>query len=390
MPRISEPRPGEPISLVQNASGHVYRAIVDTSTPGQPRRQVRRTFPTLSAAREWVRSTREAVAKGSYLADSKITLAQLADDWLASKRDVRPITLNGYRGALRPAVDLLGSRGVQTLSRRDIEQLVSWASEAGGKSGRPLSQRSVSYMIITLRQVLDFALDAGLVPANVAARVQAPRRTAADHKPRTVWTPGELITFREVADRDPWAGVWRLVLSGLRRSEVLGLAWDHVDLDAGTVTITAGRVLLARGETSTDEPKSSASRRTVPVEAMHPGSVALLRALRASQAADRLAAGTAWHGSDLVVIDGIGRPAHPDAVTDGWRRLCREAGVTETGTHAIRHALATSLHGVGVAPADASTLLGHEVGTHLAHYVVSSQAGAVRAADSLGRLLAEG
>jgi integrase len=342
----------------------------------------------LTAARDWVRSTREQVATGSYLADSNVTLAQLADDWLASKRDVRPITLAGYANAIRPALDRLGTRPVQTITRRDVEEVVTWSSSSGGKWGGPLSQRSVSYLVITLRQLLDFAVDAGLVASNVAARVQAPRRTAADHKARTVWTAAQLVAFRTVADRDPWAGVWRLVLAGLRRSEVLGLSWDHLDLDQGTVSVTQGRVLLAKGETSTDSPKSSASRRTVPLEAMHPGSVALLRALRTQQARDRLAAGSAWHGSDLVVIDGIGRPVHPDALTDGWRRLCREAGVPETGTHAIRHALATSLHGVGVAPADASAMLGHEVATHLGHYVTSSQAGVGRAADRMAQLLA--
>jgi integrase len=385
---VSEPREGEPITLINNAGGHVYRAVVDTSPSGQPRRQVRRTFPTLTAAREWVRSTREQVAQGTYLAQSKVTLAAVVSDWLTSKRDVRAITLNGYRGALRPAVDSLGDRSVQTITRSDVEQVVAWASQAGGKWGGPLSQRSVSYMIITLRQVLDFALDAGLVRSNVAARVQAPRKSADDHRVRTVWTVAEMVAFRAVADRDPWAGVWRLVLCGLRRSEVLGLTWGQVDLDAGSVTVTAGRVLLTKGQTATDEPKSSASRRVVPVEQMHPGSVALLRALRAAQAADRLAAGSAWGGSDLVVVDPIGRPVHPDTVSDGWRRLCREAGVPETGTHAIRHALATSLHGVGVAPADASAMLGHEVGTHLAYYVQPSAAGVRRAADSLGRLLA--
>lgn len=397
MPRISQPREGEPITVITNASGIVYRAIVDTAAPGHPRKQVRRTFGTLTAAREWVRSTREQVAGGTYLAASKATLAEVTADWLASKRDVRPVTLQGYAGALRPALDRLGSRPVQTITRRDVEQMVTWASEQGGKvakgaepgtPGKPLSQRSVSYLIITLRQVLDFATDAGIVNGNVAARVQAPRRTAEDRKVRTVWSVEQMLAFRAVADADPWAGVWRLLLCGLRRSEVLGLTWSHVDLDAGTVTIAAGRVLLAKGVTATDAPKSAASRRTVPVEAMHPGTVALLKALRAAQAADRLAAGPAWAGSDLVVVDAIGRPAHPDAVTDGWRRLCREAKVPEVGTHAIRHALATSLHSAGVAPADASALLGHEVATHLGAYVQQSQAGVSRAADSLSRLLA--
>lgn len=386
--RITQPKDHEPIRLIETKAGPRWRVVLDVSAKGQPRRQVTKTFGSLKAARQFVNETKAALARGSYLAPDRATLAGLVDAWLASKRSVRPITRSGYLGALRPALDRLGARPVQMITRADVEQLVTWATASGGKWGGPLSQRSVSYLLITLRQVIDFALDAGLVSTNVAARVQAPRRTADDHRPRTVWTPAQMVAFRTLADRDPWAAIWRLVMSGLRRSEVLGLSWPQVDLDAGTVTVVAGRVLLAKGATATDEPKSAASRRTVPVEQMHPGSVALLKALRAAQAADRLAAGTAWPGSDLVVLDALGHPVHPDRLTDGWRALCREAGVPETGTHSARHAVATMLHGAGVAPADASALLGHQVGTHLQAYVQQTQAGVTRAADSLGKLLA--
>jgi integrase len=78
-------------------------------------------------------------------------------------------------------------------------------------------------------------------------------------------------------------------MCGLRRSKVLGLTWDCVDLDHGEIVVQAGRVLL--DGRPTDDPKSAASRRTVPVEEIQPGTVALLRSLRARQAADRLVLG---------------------------------------------------------------------------------------------------
>jgi hypothetical protein len=61
-------------------------------------------------------------------------------------------------------------------------------------------------------------------------------------------------------------------------------------LERGEVKVQAGRVTLDDGHRSrTDEPKSKASQRFVPVEETQPGTVALLRSLRARQAADRLA-----------------------------------------------------------------------------------------------------
>ena len=99
-------------------------------------------------------------------------------------------------------------------------------------------------------------------------------------------TPGRFVLRHESA------ACWRLTLCGLRRSEVMGLKWDAVDLGRGEVKIKAGRVSLDGGQcTATDDPKSSASGRTVPVEGIQRGTVALLKALSARQKADRLALG---------------------------------------------------------------------------------------------------
>lgn len=103
-----------------------------------------------------------------------------------------------------------------------------------------------------------------LIAVNPADGVEIPHG-AARRGEVVPWEPAELLRFRGVADEHEWAGVWRLALSGLRRSEVLGLAWESVDLDAGTVLVKAGRMRIDAGHTTTDAPKAERSRRTVPV-----------------------------------------------------------------------------------------------------------------------------
>ena len=105
-----------------------------------------------------------------------------------------------------------------------------------------------------------------------------------------MWSPAQLVAFRAAADSDEWAAAWRLTLCGMRRSEVLGLAWPAVDLAGGVLDVVAARVALDGGQTALDDVKSRASRRSVPFETMHPGTAALLRQLKTAQAA-RLASG---------------------------------------------------------------------------------------------------
>lgn len=178
-----------------------------------------------------------------------------------------------------------------------------------------------------------------------------------------------------------------LTLAGLRRSEVLGLRWLAVDLGPGTVRVEARRVALDGKRTATEEPKSAASWRTVPVETAsgHRCAVALLRSLKASQATNQLAAGSGYEESGFVLVDALGHPIRPEAYSDRFTVLRREAQVPEARLHDVRHTIATMLHRAGQAPADCAALLGHTLAVHLSTYVTSNERGTQTAAAALGQ-----
>jgi integrase len=200
----------------------------------------------------------------------------------------------------------------------------------------------------------------------------------------------ELLRFREVSDDHEWAAVWRLTLCGLRRSEIMGMTWDCVDLERGEVRVEHGRVLLDGHRTATDDPKSTASRRTVPVEEIQPGTVALLRSLRARQAADRLLAGAAYQETGLVLVNALGEPVRPELYSDRFRRLSRQAGLRPIHLHLVRHTLAVAMNRADVAIVDAAVLLGHTPDVYVSTYLRRSEQGARSAASSLGAALAGG
>ena len=120
------------------------------------------------------------------------------------------------------------------------------------------------------------------------------------------------------------------------------------------------------------------------MEQIRPGTVALLRALKARQAADRLALGPGYPDSGLVLVDAVGQPVRPEAYSDRFRVLAREAGLSVVRLHAVRHTLALIMHRAGVPPVDAAALLGHSLEVHYTTYLPSSERGARSAAAALG------
>lgn len=390
--RITRPKPGEPIRLIETSSSEPrFRVVLDAGVkPDGKRRQITRTFRGLGEARAFVTETRASIRRGTFLAPNLDTFDVLAQRWLDSRRDIRQISRNGYANVLQAVRGKLGYRRVQDLRRSDVDSLVSWLITDGGQRGRGLSQRSVVYTLGAVKQVLGYAVAEGLIAASPAVGVRAPRKQRGDTREIQVWEPAELLRFRAVADADDWAAGWRLSLSGLRRSEVLGMRWGALDLNTGMVRVEAGRIALVGHRVATDDPKSAASWRTVPVESMHPGTVAILRGLSAHQAADRLAAGTAYEQSSYVLVDALGRPVRPEAYSAHFTMLCRQAGVPVVRLHSVRHTLALMMHRAGQAPADVAALLGHTVSVHVGSYVPLTERGAQTAASALGQVLAAG
>lgn len=394
--RIARPHKGEPIRLLSDHNGKAsldragrprYRAVIDVGTTASGRRrQMTSTHTSLTEARDWVTRTRASVKSGTFIAPERVSFDQLADEWLASKAGVRPVTKQGYVDVLKAVRDHLGSKRVQTITRADVDTMMA-ALAVSGRRGHPLSKRSLGYTLTTAKAVFRFGIPR-LLTVNPAEGVEIPHG-AAPRGDVTPWEPAELLRFRAIADEHEWAGAWRVALSGLRRSEVLGLTWDAVDFDAGTVTVKAGRVRLDGGSTATDEPKAARSKRTVPVELLHPGSMALLRSMRARQASDRLAAGSAYQDNSNVIVDALGVPVPPERFTREFCRLSREAGVAVVKLHWLRHTLATIMHRAGVEAADAAAVLGHSTAVHLTYYVTSTPAGVSRAAQAFASTLKE-
>lgn len=187
---------------------------------------------------------------------------------------------------------------------------------------------------------------------NVAKLVTPPRYVPAD---RETWSAVEVQRFLGQAEGDRLHAAWRLSLYGLRRGEVLGLRWDDVALDAGTLSVRRARILV-EGQVIEQDPKTRNGVRTLPLDDELLGA---LRALRTAQARERLAAGEAYDPSGHVVVDEIGAPVHPEWYSDEFGRVAKRAGVKRIVLHEGRHTALSLMEKAGVPISIVSRWAGH-------------------------------
>ena len=143
--------------------------------------------------------------------------------------------------------------------------------------------------------------------------------------------------------------------TGMRRSELAGLAWHNVDFDRQSVRIEQTRLHVA-GDILIEEPKTVASRRTI---TLHDQAIGALRKARRIQANDQTLLGHDWIDSGFVFCKPTGEPLHPDYITKRFGKDCIAAGARYIGFHGLRHTFATTALLQRVNPRLVAEILGH-------------------------------
>ena len=205
-----------------------------------------------------------------------------------------------------------------------------------------------------LRSSLATAVRWKLIEHNVAELVDPPR---AGHKEMRALSEEEANLLLDSCKETQWHPVLHtLIWTGLRRSEVLGLKWGDIDLDAAVLKVTRVLHQLGDGSFIQSNPKTPKARRQV---ALLPSSCQVLRARRKIQQEESSALGLDITPETLVFSHPDGRPIRPDSVTQAFRRIADRVRFQGVRLHDLRHTHATLLMKLNVNPKVVSERLGH-------------------------------
>jgi integrase len=295
-------------------------------------------------------------------------LAGYLRGWLAHHRergDLAPTTQQGYERNVALASLHCGHVLLEKLTPRDLDglyaRLLTHGSQPQDAPPRPLSRQSVMHVHRLLHTALGQAKKWRLIAHNPAADATPP---SVPHKQARAFTTEEIDRLLAAAATDPETHciLALLLTSGLRRSELLGLTLDALDLEAATLTVQRTVTETRAGAIVREITKTKSSRRTLAVPA---AVVMLLRAQKARVLQQALAWGAEYATGPrfLFPLNG-GAPMRPLTLTARLGRLLRRAGVKGVQpVHGWRHATATLLIAGGADVKTTQSRLGHSTPT---------------------------
>jgi integrase len=336
-------------SVYKRQDGYWAGAFYAPTTSGK-RKRVVVYGKTLGEARDKLLKAMQQSRAGIPVPDQAWRLDLYLEYWLENvvKRNRRPATYNLYEMMVRLyLIPGLGNRRLSSLSVPVVQQFLNIRLEKGD------SIRKVQVMRTVLSAALTRAVREELLVRNVARLAELPEAKRGTIRP---WTAAEARQFLAVVKPDPlYAAFVVLIFYGLRRGEALGLRWDDINFDAGTIQVRQ-QLQRIRGQLLVSPVKTRAGQRDLPL--LDVVSQALkLQAER--QAAYRADMGAAWPNTNLVFTTRTGRPIEPRNLVRSFRRICDTNKIRIIKVHHLRHTIGSLLKDLGVPARDAQTILGH-------------------------------
>ena len=223
-----------------------------------------------------------------------------------------------------------------------------------------LKATSVLRFHANLHKALKYAVKLDLIPGNPVDKVERPK---AEKYLASYYTAEELEQLFEAARGHKLELIIQFAaFYGLRRGEVLGLRWEAVDFEAGTLTIrhivTNVSIDGKRVLVEADRAKTKSSLRTLPLV---PGFADRLRELKAQQAAYEKLCGNSYNRKfkGYLFVDEMGNLILPNYVTGAFAKLLESHGLRKIRFHDLRHSCASLLLKQGVPMKQIQEWLGH-------------------------------
>lgn len=307
---------------------------------------------------------RQEVLAGEYISPEKMTFGSFVNEWrnkyATSQLEER--TLYVYEATLEkhllPVFGHMRLDQVKPLHIVDyIESLSKDGARKDGKEGA-LSSGTIEYHHRILKNIFSRAVEWKIIKNNPVASVQKPKVV---HKEILPYDEEEVAQLLVALQKEPyhWRMMFTLALTtGLRRGELLGLEWKHIDWKTGIVDVTQSVTKSVAGTANVKEPKTKNSRRKVALPSLV---LEEMKEYYTYRVKERDKVGDAWRGGDyfFVFSHPDGSAFHQERPYLRFRDFIQKNGFRYIRFHDLRHTSATLLINQGVHAKIISERLGH-------------------------------
>ena len=277
-----------------------------------------------------------AIDEGIYTDPVKFTLADWLDAWIADyTSNLKPLTMKSYKGHIENHIKpAMGAIRLSALNTHQIQRFYNKLVK-GDENTQGISPKTLKNLHGVLHKALKQAVEMGYLKFNPSDACRIPRIEKPEIKPLE---DNDIAVFINAIKEHKYETLYLVDLfTGMRQGEILGLTWDCIDFECGTITIYR-QLQKIDGEYKFVSLKNDKPRCIAPAHSV----MQMLQEHKRKQNELRLRAGEIWENSNLVFTNETGRHLAHVTVSTCFKRIVKSIGLSEVRFHDLRHSYAVA------------------------------------------------
>ena len=310
---------------------------------------------TQSDVRKKLTEVRNDLDNDEYLEPNDTTLKEWLELWQDEYlEDVKQSTADRYKSCIRiHIIPALGETRLMDLRASTIQKFLNQCKKVDG-----LSEKSVKNIRLVLHKALEQAIEDEQIKKNPCDRAKVPSYDDPPKEMRPL-KDHEVPMFLQAIKGHQFESLFYVALfTGMRESELIGLTWDCIDFQHGTIHIyrQLRKTREKKGSYVFTSLKNKQARTFSPPQNV----LDVLKKVKIRQAELRLKAGSSWSNpDDLVFTNDLGKHIATFTVYKYFKEVVTQIGLPEMRFHDLRHGYATLALQNGVDVKTVSNNLGH-------------------------------
>lgn len=298
--------------------------------------------------------------KGYSATTTRLKVGEWVEQYMETyvKKRVTETTYHNYQKIVKSYIlPELGGIELQKLTTMDVQKWINGIHEKSPVSGKEVSPKTLRNIFRTLSPAMKKALVLHIITEDPCQFVELPRNT---HKSNTheydLNTIRQIISAAEASGNIMELAVPLLISTGLRRGELLDLKFSDIDFDNKKLTVDSSRVIAGK-QVVVKDTKTKSSVRTV---YLPDTIVGLLKKRKVEYMKNKLALGSKFNDTDLVVSKEDGSGYYPETISNLFYRMLAKNDLPHMRLHDLRAINATvMISECKIDPRTASQRLGH-------------------------------
>jgi len=314
----------------------------------------------------------QKVLSNAYISPGDMNFKDFSSEWIIKylEKNVSESTIMNRQNALNNHIlPVIGHININKINTMMLLDLLDNLKRKDGQN-KPLSVASKLEVHKTLSVIFKHAVEWNVIASNPMLNVKKPVDKKKHDKELNVYSADEVKSLLEAVQDE--LEHWRVFISlalatGMRRGELLGLEWDSIDLDKGTIDI---RQIISKTRSGSEvkTPKNNSKR----LISLPTSIIEELKRYKTHCKVEKMKLQHKWteQTHDWVFFNEEGSHFYPDTPSRWWNRFLdrvnKELNKEDKSTikkirlHDLRHTSATLLIAQNVHAKIISERLGHK------------------------------